>query len=71
MAWRIRVTDESGLLRALIEAAVRGRLPRWHPQAADQLARAVADEVLLGLKQANVSVLQLYVMGPRDDEEDD
>jgi len=54
------------LLRALIEAAVRTRF--WGDPV-DRIARDVADEVLEGLKQANVSVVQLHALGPREEEE--
>jgi hypothetical protein len=64
------MTDESGLLRALIQAAVRNAVApartvnaRW----VDQLAVEIADEVLEGLKQAKVIVVQPHALGPREE----
>ena len=64
------VTDESGLLRALIQAAVRAQLAvkALSPVWGDQVAREVADEVIQALGQANVSVVQLHALGPREEE---
>ena len=58
-----RVTDESGLLYALIIAAVRARTA-----SADRLAVDVADEVLRGLQQMGASVVRMHALGPREDE---
>ena len=66
------MTDESGILRDLIEAAVRGRViqqlapERW--REAWKIGREAADEVLQALQIANVSVVQMHALGLREEE---